>query len=263
MARVSRQEIAKNQIRLIYRQYLFGPYDMNTNIFTSGTFLHFGGLVQALARIQKLDQATAVAVPPNAQPYQTPSTYVAPGTNVIGPVTGRDGFRSGNWIKIHGVSFTMRVRSSILAAVPTPIYEHAHVYWRLCAFRYDGSDNTDAMPDPERLLQIPRFGYSKKLDLFEAQETDNLKIKSLASGQMKVRLSTYNANVSWINKYIDLSDKPLKVEYDSLDQNGSNVMRWKPCLVLRSNIPARPQATYEIYQPTINVVTKVHYTEEN
>lgn len=241
---------------------MFGPYSAITNIFTSGTFVSFDGLVQALARIQKLDNSTATAVFPSAQPYQTPATWVTPGANVIAPVTGRDGFRVGDWIKIHGISFTMRVRSSILAPVPTPIYEHAHVYWKICAVMYDGSELTDSAPLADECLTLPRFGFSRKLDTGLVQLSDQKKVKTIASGKVKMRLSTYNANVTWVNRYIDLSARPLKVEYSPLSQNGATVERWKPFLVLRSSIPHAPTSTYQIYQPTVNVVTKLHYTDQ-
>lgn len=261
MARVARQEDAKNQIRLIYRQYLFGGFNVATNIFTAGTLLHSNGFVVPLARVQKLDIATVGSTGNFPAPFQTPTTWVTPGPNVLAPINGRDGFRLGDWIKIHGISLSMRIRASLLnlTTVPIPLYEHVHVYWKLCAALYEGQEVANAKPDAEDLLKIPRFGYSSKLDTAQAMLTETKRVKTFASGHIKMQVKSQRPEVMFMNKYVSLSKNPLKVEYEAFDQNGVSCLRWKPYFVIRSQIPDNP--AYLSYQPLINVCTKIHYID--
>lgn len=258
IARVARQEVQKGALKLVYRQYLFGPYDISTNTFTLGTRCHFSGHVQALARIQKSDGATAVRVIAGAQPYQTPATWVDPGTNVIAPITGMDGFRMGDWIKIHGFSLSLRLQQDKVA-MALPDYEHAYVYWKICSTYYVGSDATDAAPDAEDLLTLPRFGFTSKLDSTLVTDKLEKKTRTHARGKIKMRISSLQTNVAFMNRYIDLSNKPLKVEYAALDQNGANVIRFKPFLVIRCSIPNTVAG--QPYQPLLHACTKVHYVD--
>lgn len=258
IARVARQEVLKNVMKLVYRQFLFGTYDMATNVFGPGTRVHYTGHIQSLARIQKLDNSTMTTIAPSPQPYQTPSTYLNPGTNVIAPSTSMNGFRVGDWVKCHGISINLRLKTDEILLV-APEYEHCYVYWACVACIYPGSDATDAKPDPEDVLSIPRWGFSRKID--STQVTDKLekKTRTIAKGKVKIPLSSLNCNIAFVNRYIDLSKNPLKVEYGTLDQNGANRTRWSPFFVIRSNIPNA--AAYVTYQPTVHAVTKFHYVD--
>lgn len=259
MARVARQEDKKNQIRLQYRQYLFGPYNMATNVFTGSTPVHYTGVIQALARIQKLDNSTAVAQVPIAQPFQTPATFVNPGANVIAPVTPRDGFRIGELIRVHGISFNMRVWAKYLypPIAPGPTYESCMVYWKIVACVYEGSEFANSAPTPEEMLSIPRFGYSAQLDSEADLQSSMMRKKTLMQGKVRMSLSETRADVKFVNRYLDLSAKPLKIEYLLADQIGCEVLKWKPFLVIRSDIPdALP-----IYQPGVQCCVKLHYTD--
>lgn len=259
IARVARKEDMKHIQKLEFRQYLFGPYDIATNIYAAATRVHYVGFVQALARVQKLDNATAFTVPAAAQPFQTPATYIPPGTNVIAPVNGRDGFRIGDWISIYGIQLQIRCFTNLIQSLNLPRYENAYLYWKLCAVHYDGSDLPNALPQAHECLKLPRFGYSSKLDTAIAQDDMKLHIKTFASGKIKMRMGTGSANVEFRNHYVSLAKNPLKVEYNPLSQSGESVERWKPFLVLRSNIPDTQGTT--VYQPAVNVCTRIFYTD--
>lgn len=237
---------------------MFGAYTLATNEFTGGTPLNYTGVIQALARVQKLDIATAPAVAPAPQTYQNPTTWVTPGPNVLSPLNGCDGFRMGSWIKMHGISLSLRLKQARVA-MAAPLHESTYVYWKLCATIYDGSDAINAKPDPEDLLSLPRFGYSQKIDTGNAVLTLERKIKTFASGKVKLPVSTLKTNVAFVNKYVDLSQSNFKVEYNDSDQNGAEVMRWKPFLVIRCNIP--DNAPNVVYQPLCHAVTKIHYVD--
>lgn len=235
---------------------------MATNTFVAGQFMHFNGAIQALARIQKLDIATSATVAPLAQPNQTPATWVTPGPNVLAPVNGRDGFRLGDWIKVHGISLSIRARGSLLnlTATPIPLYEHVHVYWKICATMYEDSHLINATPLPEAMLKLPRFGFSKRLDTDEELESIQYRVKTLAQGKFRLTVKSISPEVKFINRYVDLSANPLKVEYAQDSQNGAKVMRWKPFIVFRCNVP--DNVNYISYQPTLNCCTKLHYTDQ-
>lgn len=260
IARVANQEIQKDKAKLIYRQFLFGPFDPLTNIWASSTRIDFAGIVAPMAQIQKLDQATQVKVAPAANPYQTPSTWVDPGTNLIGPMVAMDGFRRANWIHIHGISFEVRASVRALSAVASPLYDSCTLYYRILAVQFEDSDDAAEAPTPfECGPMVPQFGKSVKLDLTQYEQTKDVKRKVLMSGKLTLRTSTLNSDVKFHKRYVSLK-RSLKIEYDSLDQNGQRIMRWKPFLCLRSDIPAG--VGYQDYQPYVNVVTKLHYTDE-
>lgn len=260
MARVARKEDLKQQERYQYRQYLFGAYDINTNRFGIGSNLHFDGFVQAVARVQKMDASTLAAIPPAAQPFQTPATWQPPGANVVAATaeSGMNGFRLNNRIIINGISFSLRALTEKLLPGVIPEYEHAHIYWKLCATFYEGSEAVNSKPDPADLLSIPRFGYSKKLDFTEDLISSTKRVRVFGSGKLKIKCSSLNSNVLFFNTYVSLAKKPLEVHYDNLDQNGAQVIKWKPFLVLRSNIPQA--AALSIYMPRVWATTKIHYT---
>ena len=259
---ISKKEIAKQVQRLLYRQYLFGPYDPLTNLFTAGTRVSYNGLIQALARIQKRDNSTAVTVAPLAQPYQTPATWENPGGNVIADITGADGFRTSNMIRIKGLRLQMRVLSNLFTfnpAVPTtPQHEHSYLYWMVCATVYDGSELINSVPIPSDMLSIPRFGYNKKLDeVFLDNTKYEKKIKVFGRGVIKMPCSTQQTNVSFINKWIDMKNQ--RVIYDDYDQNGAQVQKWKPFIVFRSSIPEI--VANHPYMPLLNACCTLHYTD--
>lgn len=265
IARVSRQEIQKGMEKLVYRQYLFGTYNMTTNAFQyPGTRVSYSGLIQPLARIQMMDNAVTnapVVVPPSAQPYQTPPTYVNPGTQLIAKKGSLDGFRVGSWIKVHGISLQIRVIQEQLDLAPLiPAYEAATLYWTLKSCWYPGSDLPNAAPSADEMCAVPRFGYNSKLDTVEATEEFQLRKRNHANGKIKLNISQFKTNEAFIFRYVDLSDKPLLIQYADADQVGAEVIRFKPFLTLRSNIPNA--AANSIYMPMIWANTKVHYTTD-
>lgn len=260
IARVARQEDQKAKDKLIYRQYLFGSYDMDLNTWASQTRIDFDGEVAPLCQIQLMDGATMVTQVPSVNNLQTPSTYINPGVNVIGAATVHDGFRRGHVISIHGITLDLRATLPLLASVGTPRYEHATLYWKLCAVMYEGSDLVDAKPTAEACgRMVPLFGFSSKLDQDQFNLLKDIKVKTFAEGKMRLRCSTLSTDLKRMRRYIDLSAKPQKVFYTVAEQNGRRVERWKPFLVLRSDIPVGQQ--FQDYHPRVNACTKIHYTD--
>lgn len=260
IARVARQEDAKQKQRLIFRQYLFGPYTIATNVFGGGRKVDFAGVVVPLAQIQLQDQVTAPKVIPAANPNQNPQTWHDPGVNVIGPGRSYDGFRRGTWISIHGLSIELRSSVLALSAVAAPLYDSCTLKYKVILAMWDGSDVTDARPEMEDLgSYIKRFGFSTKLNLTEFEETKLFKVRNLFSGKLQMRCNTLNSDVKFRSHYVDLSQKPVKIEYLDAEQNGRRINRWKPFIVFQSDIPAG--AGYDVYKPEIHACTKLYYTD--
>jgi len=259
--------------KLIYRQYLMGTYDRTTNIFGIGSFIDWRGIICPLAQIQKLDNATNLTLPVAPNPEQTPTSWVNPGANVVAPVTGRDGFRIGNQIKIHGISINMNIEQprilDQLAESPEPpepvlipTYTYAHIRWGIVTAKYDGSDAVAAQPQPEDVLDMPIYGWSSKLDkVYNENDLNQDKIihKTIYKDDIRMKISFKNSNIYDKKYYIDLKDKPLIVTYNQFDQNGQVVVGAKPFLVFRSSIPR--DAGYDIYKPRIRLVCKAYYSD--
>lgn len=260
IARVARQEDQRNKQKLIYRQYLFGPYTMATNVFAGGKLIDYAGVVCPLAQIQLVDNKTTPTVIPTNNPNQNPQTWQNPGVNVIAAVQSYDGFRRGTWLNIHGINVEIRALIPALSGVGTPRYDSAQLRYKIILAQWSGSDLADARPDVEETkTMIKRFGFSAKLDLSEYEESKDFKLRTLHQGLMMMRCNTLNSDVKFHSKYLDLSDKPVKVEYNEGDQSGRRVVRWKPFIVFQSDIPAG--AGYDVYKPLVHCCTKLYYTD--
>lgn len=261
IARVARQEDAKQKQKLIYRQYLFGPYDLFTNVFGGGLTLDFDGVVAPLAQIQLLDNDAMPTIQPPVNPLQNPSTWVDPGANVVAPAGPADGFRRADWITIHGISLNVRAVNKALSQVQTPRYEFAEVHYRIILAIWEDSTLPDAKPNMNNFgCFVKRFGYSPKLDDVAVALSQDYKTKTIFKSSFKLRCNTLNTDVVTRNHYIDLSAKPLRIEYDNGDQNGRTIMRWKPFLVMQSQIPTG--VATEVYKPIVHACTKLHYYDD-
>lgn len=270
MQEIAIKEHDRNTEKLIYRQYLWGAYNMDTNAFNAGSPLDFTGMITALAAIQKLDNATAPAVPPMANPYQTPSTQIPPGVNVIGPIYGKDGFRVSSNISIVAISMELDIRQPRIVQdsnlVPplaefAPDYSYCDVHWSIIGAEWDGSEAVGAVPDAREVCSIPLFGYSSKLDK-EYTQTDlggDLKKKTIAKGKVRMKISVGSTSTKMVKRYIKFK-RPIRYTYTDADQNGQQVIGQKLFLVVRSTIPSG--VPHQVYRPLIRAVTKVFYIDE-
>lgn len=260
IARVARQEISKNIEKLIYRQYLFGPYSMTTNVFGGGKLVDYSGVVCPLAQIQVVDNKTIPTVIPVNNPNQNPQTWQAPGVNVIAAQQEYDGFRRGSWVNIHGVHVEIRAAVSALSAVAAPLYDSVQLRYKIILAQWEGSDLSDARPDLEDTkTMVKRFGFSSKLDLAAYEESKDFKLRTLHKGLIMMRCNTLNSDVKFHSKYVDLSKRPIKIEYNEGDQSGRRIVRWKPFIVFQSDVPAG--AGYDVYKPLVHCCTKLYYTD--
>lgn len=265
MKEIAIQEDNKRKEKLVYRQFLLGQYDRDTNIFGGGSNITWGGIIMPVAPIQKTDNSTAVTVAPAANAEQTPTTYVNPGANVIAPVTGQNGFRIGDFVYIYGISLTYVIEQPrFLDADITrvPDYSYADIHLAIVKCIYPGSEAVASEPDAMEVLKVPIYGFDKKLDIEFAQDNLGLNIKKKTIWKVKhrMKIAINKTNIIERSVYIDLKDKPLQVSYDKLDQNGQEVIGFKPFFALRSTIPSH--ADYTAYRPKVRAVMKVYYNNE-
>jgi len=263
--RIAQNEILKAQDKLVYRQYLFGAFTEATGTFSTGTAISWSGLVAPIAQIQKVDAVSLVKVIVTANPLQTPSTWLDPGTNVVAPSVALDGFRRNTTVQVYGISigiraFCQRIEPDEVAGFVE--YPLVTVFWKLCYCNYDGMDAIANKPAANRLLQMPRsvsFGYSNRLDRTAEHLTLRIKTSTIAEGKFNLSRNRNRASVRSLNRYISLKDKNLVIRYKDLDQNGQTVERNKPFLVIRTSTP--DGAAYIESTPLINAYTKLHYTD--
>lgn len=266
MQEISIAEINKRKNKLIYRQYLCGAYTAATNIFAAGRPVDWDGIIMPLCAIQKVDQSTVPTVVPAANAEQTPTTYITPGVNLIAPIHGQDGFRQGNWIHVYGISLTITLEQPRYLDAATnliPEYTYSDFYIAIVTVNASDMQVIAEAPTAKETLKIPIYGHSSKLD-YEGDQTvgaqQALQIKTLY--KKKYRLPIKLRNSTHIEKkiYIDLKKNPMKIRYDTDDQNGQQVIGPKPFIVVRSTIPAN--AYYNTYKTLFRAVTKVYYTNE-
>lgn len=251
--RIALQEIAKQHPRRVFRQYLFGTYAIDTCIFGVGTPIQCEGKITAIAQVQKSDSPSSVKILPAVNPFQAPSPWVDPGINVVGALFN-DGYRTGDSILVSAIS--LGIRYTIQDQGADNILSNATIYWGIYSCNYDGMAVTASAPSPDELLKIPMWGYTPALDINQAKAGEGIKKRTLASGKIICRTSLLNRTRE--RKYFIKLDKPVKVQYDTLDQNGQNVLRNKCFLVIRTSTP--DHIAYIENAPIINAYTKVHYT---
>lgn len=257
--RIAQSEISKNEVNLIFRQYLFGAHNMFTNAFTLGTRIDYVGLVVPIATIQKMDNASAVQVPPAAFPEQTPATWQNPGVNVVAMTKPMDGFRQATTIKVHGISVGIRAWLPKQPDADPGLLKRVTIYWRISAVNEQNMQVVGYKPLPQNLMPMPRWGFSPKLDPLEAALTTQFKARAVATGKLTLNFNEIATTLSKRETYINLKSNPIKVIYADLDQNGQEIVHNNLFLTLRSTAPFG--AGFAPYQPTVNVYTKLHYVD--
>jgi len=261
--RIAQEEIARAQVSLVYRCYLWGGYAMDTNIHSFGTRVDWDGLVTPIAAIQLIDSDARVKILPATNSALTPSEWIDPGVNVVAMRHKMDGFRQAYRIKVMSLKVGFRFWLPALSAddLESP-FEGAHVHWRICSVNYDGMDALASTPTPESLLPMQRFGFQRRLDV-PPESADpvryNLRIHKEGHATLRQRPLGAAPDVKFVSAYASLRQNPLTIEYEPEDQNGQRVVRNKLFLVIRSDVP--PGAGFVPFQPIVNAFTKVHYVD--
>lgn len=259
-ARVARQEISKAEVTLISREFLFGSYDANTYSWTGGLHLDYAGTVIPLANIPLADininaSQGITDIPETMDDESAPAGVgIAHGSLTV----PKHGTRSSDFIKIKGFSFKLRALMNKRVEATVPTLDSCVIKWRLVSVRGDDAFVAGWEPTAHKLLPMPSFGYSNKLDRDEQQDTADLKVRVLAKGRMFLRCSVIKTDVkerSWYRSF----QKPILVKYKPGDQGGETHENVQVFLVMRANIPLN--GTYDDYRPTCFACSKVFYTD--
>lgn len=265
MQQIALDEASKLVQKLIFRKFLFGTYDPYTNAAQLGSPIDWNGQNTPLCNIQKVDNATMLTVPPvNVPTTDTPSTWTNPGSNLIGNLTGYDGFRRGNIIKVHGIGLHFKVAMASVPFDKTETFarpDNVVLYWNITRTMYEGQELAEVRPSPKDCLNIPIFGFSKRLDYAASYVSlpSEIRRQVVASGKIKMRTSTTSAYTIDKKVYIDLSNKPFTVQYHHADQNGTVIEGMKPMFNVRSNVCDIPE--YDDYRPRLRACIKTYYTD--
>lgn len=278
---VARLQVHQDQITLIKRQFWFGDYDSDMNIFTGGFSLSNAGVTVPLTNIRMLDTNMVVAAPVIPLAHEVNPQDPAVG-NVIGmPTTTIHGYRTGNEVRISGFRIQLRVRQRKVPPADDPqtgvpdylqnvgpflltrLKFYYKVFYLTQPFTGPDAQSGTYVPDIEKTLPSPKsWGFSPSLDIMEEQEIQHLKIRTLAKGSFGM---TYSADKQRDRK-LTISrklKKCLKVQFDPRDQAGTNPHFGKIYLALRTDVPfdVNQVTLFSDYYPQIWACTKLFYHE--
>lgn len=288
-AEITRKILAESQVKLIDRNYFYGAFDPVTNFFQGGRRIFYDGVVQQLARIDKMD-INMVANAPDADAMEAsgPRQEVdADGAQQGATTTTLHGKRQSDLIKITG--FTCSVKA-FLDRFPTldtaqnpnaaqawfarsaagcyvrPLLETIILRWRIVQV----TDNQAAVdpaiqnhPSAIELLPLHSFGYSASLDNAEKLLTQLVKSRTLLKGSMSFNVTPDGNKDKTANMYVKLK-KPITMKYLPADQNGQQSVDKRFYFVARSNVPhmaGTQNVDFCQFAPRVHLCLKTHYTE--
>lgn len=255
---IARQEIRKNRLNLVKRNYLFGEYDPEHNEFADGLQIDFTGLVVPLSQIGLNDAAAIVNVPPTDIPETMEDENAdGDGVNQVAEIQTRHGRRTTDSIKLTGASLDVRVKYVKDTTAETD-YDQVEVRYAILALKVRSTDAGVAFVDPpaRRLLEWNPFGYSPALDTVLNQEMSEDIVKVICKGKTFVTANEMYTDIKFDNIYKRLNT-PLTLNFAPGDQNGTTPLRWRIYAVFRSSVPA----ALDDYQPIVHAAAKLYYYE--
>lgn len=286
---ISKDQIAKSQVRLIDRNYYFGAFDPVTNKLTGGRRIFFNGTIVQLARIDKQD-VNMVANAPDADAMEAsgPRQELDGDGAQQGMVTKtQHGRRFTDLIKITGFTVNLKVlydrfptlvdagggteqeawfARTANGAYVRDLMETIVLKWRLCQVT-DAQAAVDpaiqAHPTCLNLVPFRSFGYSASLDDDEKSQTLFLKKRTLYKGSTSYQVRERLSKDKTINHYVRLKN-PITVKYSPVDQNGRQTVAKRFYFAIRSNVPheaGTQNIDHSQFAPRIHVCLKTHYTE--
>lgn len=274
---IAKQEIKKNEIRLILRRFwLFGgTYSTDTNLHIGGAKVSWTGLCLPVSKIAKTDVefvsvVAMVDVPEskvqeNVHPGDYSDALAAVGSGFGGTDADLMGHRSSNIIRVSGFSVDIRAFIDRLQEEDQPYLDVAVVKYRLVSIygrhHSEGqAPDADWRPDIKKVFPWRSWGYSSKIDHVEAEltATCGYKYKVLARGSFKMKPSVNRSSQTNHKRYFSLTKKSkngLVITYDDADQSGAYANK-QLFLLLRSQVPE----AYVNECPEVQIVTKTFYT---
>lgn len=259
MAEIAKQQIAKNRVSRVKRNYCFGEYDAALNSFIDGTSQDFNGKVVYLSNIQLLDNVTAINIPPADDPDTMENEALDnDGVNQIAPTQDPNGRRSNDTVLITGVNVDVRGKLERILDAGDIEYKNVRVWWavvKVVENPYNSAPYVE--PSADELLPFRGFGYTHKIDADEEADKVSAKKTTLLKGSMSLRLNESETDVKFWNKYVRFKN-PIKIKYALGDQTGANPINTRIYFVIRSTTPAGDHANYK---PITHVCTKLYYYE--
>lgn len=237
----------QEQPSLIHRQF-HGVLDNPTgeDVFTTQEEITQRGNIYELTNIQKSDINQPINIsPPDGQ------------GGTVGMLTRPlDGFRSSEYIKVKGISIELRMTNDALE-IGDNAFGKTTLY--LAIVSVNDEDIIQMIPGyfANQLHEIPRFGYSPKLDPELLNISKDIKKRTLWSQKLTTTLNNVvkQTNKQWYIKF----PTPIPVQYTEDDQNGMQFFKNRLYLVIRSDIPSNPP--FDHYRPAINLCYKTHYID--
>lgn len=260
-ARVAQQEIRKNEIRLISREYLFGTYDKTNYAWSGGLPLDVQGSVVPMSRIPM------VSFPPNPNTggiSDIPETEDNEANVPYGlvyniPEMTRHGFRISDFVRVNGFSLELRGVVNKRVEATVPLLDSSYVAWRLCLVTSDDVHGPAWEPSSREIQPQPHFmGFAPKLDHAESQTTDGVRTRVLCEGRMNFTYSVIKSDVKTKSWYTEFKN-PVLIQYKPGDLGGQHHEGGALFLSLRSDVPSTQ--AYNQYRPMLFAVSKLYYKD--
>lgn len=271
--RVAKAEVAKAHPSLVFRKYIWGNYDQNTNLFVGGVLVDWDGIApHHICQIPLTDMASLVNVPPIVDPaFVLPQENQATqfdrpaGVNFVAPRFQLDGTRLGYKIKLRSFELEIRAQVDQFVAATPMLIESTIVKWALVSVNNDATPLQASQINIERVLPMKKMGYTSKIDKVELEKTSKFRHRTLAKGSFKMRISAHHPNLLFKKWRVNMKNRSY--EYSSMDplaggraqdQTGQRVIGGKIFLCIRCTTPTG--AAFAPYQPSLIAAYKVRYT---
>lgn len=289
IAEIARQVHDEETDKLIKRDYLFGDYDAEQNLWSAfvppnvvDDKVYWSGRVVCMTNFRKVDNQTRtnIAVVNDVQTMRNETTQaLEDGQNVVAPdVPLQTGRRTSNSILIHAVSAVIKLKAIRTNEDPEFYSEHVKFKYGFYTFRkIDPNGFIDWATEPgiRSLIKWKPQGYSNSLDNLTSIigyqgmpfATVNLemlmnseKTRKLVQDDFTLRFSNFNniPNIKTVRIYKTFKD-PIEINFDPKSQTGREVLNQKVFFAIQSDMPA---ALSEFYEPRAQVITKVYYTNK-
>lgn len=303
MQKIARRVHNQSIVRLIDRNYLWGGCDPLTNAWNFSSLvgapkrIYYDGIVKRVAMIDKIDINMPLNAP-NVPDEDEPAPQMEQDND--GAIQGMttetlNGRRSSDMVTVQGFTIHIKVWQPRLPAetqlqyAPGPnqvgaahyrsffdrqagggqiqqLYETVILRYGL----YQVFDDQAGLPEiqqlepsVQQLIPIHSWGYSSSLDVREKDFTLLVKKRTLYKGQVTLNLRQDLNKEKTIKVYVKLK-KPLKLQWDPVDQNGVQAVSSRLFFAMRSNIPqlaGLQLIDHSCFAPLTAVVFKTHYQD--
>jgi len=257
--RIAQEEIAKNRVSLVKRDYIFGDYVPASNEYVDGVSIDFLGKIVYISDIDLIDNVTSVNVPKPDDPLTMDNEALdLDGVNQIAPTQNPNGRRNNNTVIFTGVSLELRGKIERLLDADPMTYDNVKLQYEIIQEIPNVYNTPYVIPTVQQLMAWRGFGYTPKIDADAEELIRTAKRKTLLKGTMMLNLSEGNTDIKFDKTYVKFK-RPIKIQYALGDQNGTDpILGGRIFLCIRSTVP---NSAHSKHKPIVHCATKLYYYE--